>query len=92
MGIRPPLRHTAQKPVRWTFRASHLGQYADHREGPWLERDYICKKNFRKEARIESLLKRRGRQPGWVHIISALRLNHVPLSTSENDSLALNDN
>lgn len=34
--------------------------------------EYIRKKNFRKEARIETLLKQRGRQPGLVHIFSAL--------------------
>ncbi len=34
--------------------------------------EYIRKKNFRKEARIEAILKQRGRQPGLVHIFSAL--------------------
>jgi hypothetical protein len=41
-----------------------------HKHGLVIE--YIRKKNFRKEARIESLLKQRGRQPGLVHIFSAL--------------------
>jgi hypothetical protein len=34
--------------------------------------EYIRKKNFRKEARIEAILQKRGRQPGLVHIFSAL--------------------
>lgn len=34
--------------------------------------EYIRKKNFRKEDRIEALLQKRGRQPGLVHIFSAL--------------------
>ena len=34
--------------------------------------EYIRKKNFRKEARIEKILKQRGRHPGLVHIFSAL--------------------
>ena len=34
--------------------------------------EYIRKKNFRKEARVEALLKQRGREPGLVHIFSAL--------------------
>ncbi len=34
--------------------------------------EYLRKKNFRKEARIEALLQKRGRQPGLVHIFSAL--------------------
>lgn len=34
--------------------------------------EYIRKKTFRKEARIEAILKKRGRQPGLVHIFSAL--------------------
>lgn len=36
-----------------------------------LRVEYIRKKNFRKEARIEAILKKRGRQPGRVHIFSA---------------------
>ena len=34
--------------------------------------EYIRRKNFRKETRIEALLKQRGRHPGLVHIFSAL--------------------
>jgi len=34
--------------------------------------EYIRKKTFRKEARIAALLQKRGRQPGLVHIFSAL--------------------
>jgi len=34
--------------------------------------EYIRKKNFRKEDRIAALLQKRGRQPGLVHIFSAL--------------------
>ncbi len=34
--------------------------------------EYIRRKNFRKEARLEALLKQRGRHPGLVHIFSAL--------------------
>ncbi len=34
--------------------------------------EYVRKKNFRKEARIEALLKQRGRAAGLVHIFSAL--------------------
>jgi len=37
-----------------------------------LDIEYIRKKNFRKEARIEAILKKRGRAPGLVHIFSAL--------------------
>lgn len=34
--------------------------------------EYIRKKTFRKEARIEAILQKRGRHPGFVHIFSAL--------------------
>jgi hypothetical protein len=34
--------------------------------------EYIRKKNFRKEARIEALLQKRGQHPGLIHIFSAL--------------------
>ncbi|MCI0419043.1 MAG: MarR family transcriptional regulator [Acidobacteria bacterium] len=34
--------------------------------------EYIRKKTFRKEARIEAILQKRGRHPGLVHIFSAL--------------------
>jgi len=34
--------------------------------------EFIRKKNFRKEDRIQSLLKKRGDQPGLVHIFSAM--------------------
>jgi len=37
-----------------------------------LEIEYIRKKNFRKEDRIRDILEQRGRQPGLVHIFSAL--------------------
>ncbi|MGB8646907.1 MAG: MarR family transcriptional regulator [Anaerolineae bacterium] len=37
-----------------------------------LQIEYIRKKNFRKEAHIQTLLKRRGTHPGLVHIFSAL--------------------
>lgn len=37
-----------------------------------LEIEFIRKKTFRKEDRIHALLKRRGTQPGLVHIFSAL--------------------
>jgi hypothetical protein len=37
-----------------------------------LEVDYVRKKNFRKERRIEEVLKKRGRHPGLVWIFSAL--------------------
>ena len=37
-----------------------------------LEIEYIRKKNFRKEDRIQAILKTRGTQPGLVHIFSAL--------------------
>jgi len=37
-----------------------------------LEIDYVRKKNFRKEQRIEEVLKERGRHPGLVWIFSAL--------------------
>ena len=34
--------------------------------------EYIRKKNFRKEDRIQAILKKRGTHPGLVHIFSAL--------------------
>jgi hypothetical protein len=37
-----------------------------------LEIEYICKKDFRKEDRIQALLTQRGTQPGLVHIFSAM--------------------
>jgi hypothetical protein len=37
-----------------------------------LEIEYIRKKDFRKEDRIQKILKQRGEQPGLVHIFSAL--------------------
>lgn len=37
-----------------------------------LEVEYIRKKNFRKEERIQAILKQRGTHPGLVHIFSAL--------------------
>jgi hypothetical protein len=37
-----------------------------------LEIDFIRKKNFRKEHRIEQILKKRGNEPGLVHIFSAM--------------------
>jgi hypothetical protein len=37
-----------------------------------LEVDFVRKKNFRKEQRIEEVLKKRGRHPGLVWIFSAL--------------------
>jgi hypothetical protein len=37
-----------------------------------LEIDFIGKKNFRKEDRIQTILKSRGTHPGLVHIFSAL--------------------
>lgn len=37
-----------------------------------LEIDFIGKKNFRKEDRIQAILKTRGTHPGLVHIFSAL--------------------
>jgi len=37
-----------------------------------LEIDFVRKKNFRKEQRIEEILKKRGRHPGLVWIFSAL--------------------
>ena len=37
-----------------------------------LSIENIRKKNFRKEDRIAALLQKRGRQPGLVHIFSAL--------------------
>jgi len=37
-----------------------------------LEIEFIRKKNFRKEDRIQAILKIRGTQPGLVHIFSAL--------------------
>lgn len=37
-----------------------------------LEIEYATKKDFRKEARIQQILKKRGHAPGLVHIISAM--------------------
>jgi len=37
-----------------------------------VEIEYIKKKNFRKEAKIREILKKRGEHPGLVHIFSAL--------------------
>lgn len=37
-----------------------------------VEIEYVRKKNFRKEDRIQAILKERGSQPGLVHIFSAL--------------------
>jgi len=37
-----------------------------------VEIEYIRKKNFRKEAKIREILKKRGEHPGLVHIFSAL--------------------
>lgn len=37
-----------------------------------LEIDFIRKKNFRKEQRIEKILKKRGNESGLVHIFSAM--------------------
>jgi hypothetical protein len=37
-----------------------------------LEIEYIRKKDFRMEDRIQKILKQRGEQPGLVHIFSAL--------------------
>jgi hypothetical protein len=37
-----------------------------------LQIEFIKKKNFRKEARIEQILKNRGEHPGMVHIFSAM--------------------
>ena len=37
-----------------------------------LEIDFIRKKNFRKEDRLQAILKERGSQPGLVHIFSAM--------------------
>jgi hypothetical protein len=37
-----------------------------------LQIEYIRKKNFRKEDRIQAILKTRGTHPGLVHIFSAL--------------------
>jgi hypothetical protein len=34
--------------------------------------EYISKKNFRKEDRIQALLAARGSRPGLVHIFSAM--------------------
>ncbi len=39
-----------------------------------LKIEYIRKKNFRKEDRIQAILKTRGTHPGLVHIFSALEL------------------
>lgn len=41
-----------------------------------LEIEYIRKKNFRKEDRIQTILKQRGNPPGLVHIFSALQADH----------------
>lgn len=37
-----------------------------------IEIEFVRKKNFRKEDRIQAILKERGNQPGLVHIFSAL--------------------
>jgi hypothetical protein len=37
-----------------------------------LQIEYIKKKNFRKEERIQQILKKRGEHPGMVHIFSAM--------------------
>lgn len=37
-----------------------------------LEIEYLRKKNFRKEERLQAVLKERGNQPGLVHIFSAM--------------------
>jgi hypothetical protein len=37
-----------------------------------LEIEFIRKKNFRKESRIQDILKERGEHPGLVHIFSAM--------------------
>jgi hypothetical protein len=37
-----------------------------------LEIEFIRKKNFRKEERLQAILKERGQEPGLVHIFSAL--------------------
>ncbi len=34
--------------------------------------DFVRKKDFRKETRIQQILKERGQQPGLVHIIGAM--------------------
>jgi len=39
-----------------------------------LEIDFIRKKNFRKEDKINSIIKQRGTHPGLVHIFSAMEL------------------
>jgi hypothetical protein len=39
-----------------------------------LKIEFIRKKNFRKENRIQAILKKRGTQPGLVHIFSAMEV------------------
>src|SRR5512136_169983 len=56
------------EPLRAAIRANAeaVAQAAD------LTIEYISKKNFRKEDRIQALLAGRGSQPGLVHIFSAM--------------------
>ena len=56
------------EPLRDEIRANAeaVAQAAD------LTIEYISKKNFRKEDRIQALLSERGSQPGLVHIFSAM--------------------
>jgi len=56
------------EPLRAAIRANAeaVAQAAD------LTIEYISKKNFRKEDRIQALLAARGSQPGLVHIFSAM--------------------
>jgi hypothetical protein len=42
-----------------------------------LEIEFIRKKNFRKEERIQAILEKRGTQPGLVHIFSAMERCHA---------------
>ena len=41
-----------------------------------LEIEFICKNDFRKEARIREILNQRGEHPGLVHIFSAMEPCH----------------
>ena len=56
------------EPVRDEIRATAERLAADNQ----LEIDFIRKQNFRKEDRIEALIKQRGDHPGLVHIFSAM--------------------
>jgi hypothetical protein len=56
------------EPLRDALRTN--AEAVAHAHGLTIE--YISKKNFRKEDRIQALLAERGSQPGLVHIFSAL--------------------